>query len=65
MKAMLYAWVCALVLTTATKAFALAVASCAGELRPNYLSLLKVVPKVLLLGNCFSDPGVPKRLSGG
>jgi hypothetical protein len=48
-KAMLYAWVCTLVLTTATKAFALAVASCAGELRPNYLSLLKVVPKVFAL----------------
>ena len=48
-KAMLYAWVCALVLATATKAFALAVANCAGELRPNYLSLLKVVPKVFAL----------------
>jgi hypothetical protein len=48
-KAMLYAWVCALVLATATRAFALAVANCAGELRPNYLSLLKVVPKVFAL----------------
>jgi Transposase DDE domain len=48
-KAMLYAWVCALVLATAAKAFALAVANCAGELRPNYLSLLKVVPKVFAL----------------
>jgi hypothetical protein len=48
-KAILYTWVCALVLASATKAFALAVADSAGGLRPNYLSVLKVVPKVFAL----------------
>lgn len=54
-KAILYAWLCVLVLATATRAFALAVGNCVAELRPNCLSLLKVVPKVFeLLGEVMS-----------
>lgn len=59
-KAMLYAWLCVLVLATATRAFALAVGNCVGELRPNCLSLLKVVPKVFeLLGEVMSLSAAP------
>jgi len=58
-QAMLYAWLCLLLLATQTKAFALA-AQRAGELRPNYLSLLKVVPKVFeLLANLLSANCAP------
>lgn len=50
---LIYAWLCLLVMATRTKAFALAKPSkgSAGELRPNYLSLLKVVPKVFQMLN--------------
>ena len=46
---LIYAWLCLLVMATQTKAFALAIPSkgSTGDLRPNYLSLLKVVPKVI------------------
>lgn len=58
-KTMLYAWLCLLVLATETGAFALA-AERAGELRGNYLSLLKVVPKVFgLLGGLLSAGCAP------
>ena len=58
--AMLYAWLCVLVLATATRAFALAVGNCAGELRPNYLSILRVVPKVFeLLRELMSSGSAP------
>lgn len=58
-KTMLYAWLCLLVLATETGALALA-AERAGELRGNYLSLLKVVPKVFgLLGGLLSASCAP------
>ena len=61
-KAMLYAWLCVLVLATATGAFALAVANRTGELRPNYLSLLRVVSKVFemisgVMSWCYAPAG--------
>ena len=46
---LIYAWLCLLVMATQTKAFALSKPSkgTRGTLRPNYLSLLKVVPKAM------------------
>ena len=67
-QAMLYAWLCLLVLATKNGAFALAVER-AGELRPNYLSLLKVVPKVfgffgkLLSVSCAPASEIMERLA--
>lgn len=50
---LIYAWLCLLVLATQTKAFALAkpLKGSRGSLRANYLSLLKVVPKVIRMLN--------------
>jgi len=59
-QAMLYAWLCALVLAARTRAFALAVESRKGGLRANYLSLLKVVARAFeMMGELMSMSCAP------
>ena len=59
-EALLHAWLCALVLATRTGAFALVTEGADGVLRPNFLSLLKVVSKVFdLFGELMSVTCAP------